>query len=46
MQQMAKMKIRCTDAQVKMIRSSLKSKWRGTALYKHQTLVVRLDLSS
>jgi len=39
MQQMPKMKIRCTVAQVQMIRSSLESKWRGTALYKHQKVV-------
>jgi len=46
MQQMPKMKIRCTVAQVQMIRSSLESKWRGTALYKHQKVVVRFGLSS
>lgn len=28
-----------------MIRSSLEGKWRGTALYKHQKLVVRFGLS-
>lgn len=46
MQKMSKMKIRCTVAQVQMIRSSLESKWRGTASYKHQKLVVRFGLSS